>query len=72
MRESDIKKAAQVTPDTSPQKREKPGQDKATINESMQESNDEQTRKSPAAKNNLGMSEAVPPAKRQKVRQVGS
>lgn len=70
MRESDNKKAAKVTPDTSPQK--KLGQVNATNDENMKESNDQQANKSPLGKKKLGISDDVPPAKRPKVRLFGS
>lgn len=71
MRDQDNKKAAQVTPDTSPQKGDKPGQDKAATDKGLKESNGEQARTSPASKQKLGVSEAAPPAKRSKVRLLG-
>jgi len=61
MRDQHNKKAAQVAPDTSLQKGEKLGQDKAAS------ADRHKPRKSPASKKKLGVPEAAPPAKRSKV-----
>jgi len=63
MRDQNNKKAAQVTPDTSPQKE---GQDKAASDKSPQASNSQKARTHPTIKKKLGMSEAAPPTKRSK------